>query len=163
VAKAAGVSRGTASNVFNNPELVRPKLRQRSKRQRANSDISGPIPKAGFCALASSTDWRHAAERLGCGRFVAEPGFRSVSPRCGPKHATRSVQTLSSSRTRTGNSGIKTALVDGFIFGRVEYLAEVEPARLRRLPFAVVDSTPARVSARSAWTRARAATRRRSI
>src|SRR5260221_2436676 len=43
---------------------------------------------------------------------------------------------------RTGNGGIKTALVDGFIFGRVEHLAEVEPARLRRLPFAVVDFDP---------------------
>jgi DNA-binding LacI/PurR family transcriptional regulator len=32
--------------------------------------------------------------------------------------------------------------VDGFIFGRVEHLAEVEPARLRRLPFAVVDFDP---------------------
>jgi DNA-binding LacI/PurR family transcriptional regulator len=32
--------------------------------------------------------------------------------------------------------------VDGFIFGRVEHLAEVELARLRRLPFAVVDFDP---------------------
>ena len=32
--------------------------------------------------------------------------------------------------------------MDGFIFGRVEHLAEVEPARLRRLPFAVVDFDP---------------------
>ena len=29
VAEAAGVSRGTASNVFNNPDLVRPELRER--------------------------------------------------------------------------------------------------------------------------------------
>src|SRR5262245_50183265 len=43
---------------------------------------------------------------------------------------------------RTGRGGIKTALVDGFIFGRVEHLAEVETARLRRLPFAVVDFDP---------------------
>jgi hypothetical protein len=43
---------------------------------------------------------------------------------------------------RTGNCGIKTALVDGFIFGRVEHLAQIEPARLRRLPFAVVDFDP---------------------
>jgi DNA-binding LacI/PurR family transcriptional regulator len=43
---------------------------------------------------------------------------------------------------RTDNGGIKTALVDGFIFGRVEHPHEVEPARLRRLPFAVVDFDP---------------------
>ena len=43
---------------------------------------------------------------------------------------------------RTGNGGTKTALVDGFIFGRVEHLAELELAQLRRLPFAVVDFDP---------------------
>jgi len=43
---------------------------------------------------------------------------------------------------KAGNRGISTALVDGFIFGRIEHLAEVEPARLRRLPFAVVDFDP---------------------
>jgi len=43
---------------------------------------------------------------------------------------------------RTARHGIKNALVDGFIFGRVEHLAEIEPARLRRLPFAVVDFDP---------------------
>jgi hypothetical protein len=32
--------------------------------------------------------------------------------------------------------------VDGFIFGRVEHLVEVELARLRRLSFAVVDFDP---------------------
>lgn len=40
---------------------------------------------------------------------------------------------------RTGNCGIKTDLVDGFVFGQVEHLAQIEPARLRRLPFTVVD------------------------
>src|SRR5271165_1953237 len=56
---------------------------------------------------------------------------------------------------REGNSGIRTALVDGFIFGRVEHLAELESAQLRRLPFAVVDFDPGpsissvRVDARS--------------
>jgi DNA-binding LacI/PurR family transcriptional regulator len=34
---------------------------------------------------------------------------------------------------------VKTALVDGFIFARIDQVAEVEPARLRRLPFVVVD------------------------
>ena len=52
------------------------------------------------------------------------------------------MQTLVIVPDRTGNGGIKTALVDGFIFGRVEHLAELEPAQLRRLPFAVVDFDP---------------------
>src|SRR5271166_4056397 len=45
VAKAAGVSRGTASNVFNNPELVRPKLRQRVEAAARELGYLGPDPK----------------------------------------------------------------------------------------------------------------------
>ena len=58
------------------------------------------------------------------------------------KFATKSVRTSSSCLTEPSNHGAKTALVDGFIFGRVEHLTEVEPARLRHLPFAVVDFDP---------------------
>ena len=45
VAKAAGVSRGTASNVFNNPELVRLKLRQRVEAAARELGYLGPDPK----------------------------------------------------------------------------------------------------------------------
>jgi hypothetical protein len=38
---------------------------------------------------------------------------------------------------RTGDGGIKTALVDGFIFGRVEHLAQIEPAIFPMLNAAV--------------------------
>jgi DNA-binding LacI/PurR family transcriptional regulator len=43
---------------------------------------------------------------------------------------------------RPGSPGVRNALVDGFIFGRVEHLNEIAAARLRRLPFAVVDFDP---------------------
>jgi DNA-binding LacI/PurR family transcriptional regulator len=45
VAKAAGVSRSTASNVFNNPELVRPKLRRRVEAMARELGYAGPDPK----------------------------------------------------------------------------------------------------------------------
>ena len=45
VAEAAGVSRGTASNVFNNPELVRPKLRQKVQAAVRELGYLGPDPK----------------------------------------------------------------------------------------------------------------------
>jgi DNA-binding LacI/PurR family transcriptional regulator len=45
VAKAAGVSRSTASNVFNNPEMVRPKLRQRVEAAARDLGYLGPDPK----------------------------------------------------------------------------------------------------------------------
>src|SRR6202035_3117302 len=45
VAKVAGVSRGTASNVFSNPELVRPKLRQKVETAARELGYLGPDPK----------------------------------------------------------------------------------------------------------------------
>jgi DNA-binding LacI/PurR family transcriptional regulator len=39
-------------------------------------------------------------------------------------------------------AGIRTALVDGFIFGRIEHLGLLNLAKLRRLPQAVVDVDP---------------------
>ena len=45
VAKAAGVSRGTASNVFNHPELVRPEVRERVAETARSLGYGGPDPK----------------------------------------------------------------------------------------------------------------------
>jgi DNA-binding LacI/PurR family transcriptional regulator len=56
---------------------------------------------------------------------------------------------------KDSHRGAKNALVDGFIFWRVEDLEQIEPVRLRRLPFALVDFDPGpntssvRVDARS--------------
>src|SRR5258707_1672925 len=142
VARAAGVSRGTASNVFNNPELVRPKLRQRVEAAARKLGYLGPDPKgrllrAGkFNAIGvmPPSDW-------GVVDSLRNPVFDlfllGVGEACDDIGANLVIVPA-----RTGNGGIKTALVDGFIFGRVEHLAEVEPARLRRLPFAVVDFDP---------------------
>jgi DNA-binding LacI/PurR family transcriptional regulator len=142
VAKAAGVSRGTASNVFNNPELVRPKRRQRVEAAARELGYLGPDPKgrllrAGkFNAIGvmPASDWGVVDSLrnpvfdlflLGVGEVCDEIGANLVIV-----------------PGRAGDGGIKTALVDGFIFGRVEHLAQIEAARLRRLPFAVVDFDP---------------------
>ena len=45
VAKAAGVSRSTASNVFNNPERVRPGMRHRVEAAARQLGYAGPDPK----------------------------------------------------------------------------------------------------------------------
>jgi DNA-binding LacI/PurR family transcriptional regulator len=142
VAKAAGVSRGTASNVFNNPELVRPRLRQRVEAAARELGYLGPDPKgrllrAGkFNAIGVMplSDW-------GVADSLRNPVFDlfllGVGEACDEIGANLVIVPAS-----TGNGGIKTALVDGFIFGRVEHLAQIQPARLRRLPFAVVDFDP---------------------
>ena len=152
VAKAAGVSRGTASNVFNNPELVRPKLRQKVEAAARELGYLGPDPKgrllrAGkFNAIGvmPPSDW-------GVVDSLRNPVFNlfllGVGEACDEIGANLVIVP-----GRTGNGGVKTALVDGFIFRRVEHLAEVELAQLRRLPFAVVDFDPGpsiRVDARA--------------
>ena len=45
VARAAGVSQGTASNVFNRPALVRPEVRERVELAARELGYSGPDPK----------------------------------------------------------------------------------------------------------------------
>ena len=45
VAKAAGVSQGTASNVFNRPDIVRPEVRARVEAAAAALGYGGPDPR----------------------------------------------------------------------------------------------------------------------
>src|SRR5438874_12853196 len=45
VAKAARVSQGTASNVFNRPDLVRPEVRERVEASARRLGYAGPDPK----------------------------------------------------------------------------------------------------------------------
>jgi DNA-binding LacI/PurR family transcriptional regulator len=142
VAKAAGVSRGTASNVFSNPKLVRPTVRQKVEAAARELGYLGPDPKgrllrAGkFNAIGvmPPSNW-------GVADSLRNPVFnlflRGVGEACDEIGANLVIVP-----DRTGNGGVKTALVDGFIFGRIEHLAEVEVAVLRRLPFAVVDFDP---------------------
>ncbi|TIX85248.1 MAG: LacI family transcriptional regulator, partial [Mesorhizobium sp.] len=45
IAKAAGVSHGTASNVFSRPEIVREEVRERVKAAAEAMGYAGPDPK----------------------------------------------------------------------------------------------------------------------
>ncbi|TIU77097.1 MAG: LacI family transcriptional regulator, partial [Mesorhizobium sp.] len=45
IAKAAGVSHGTASNVFSRPEIVRAEVRERVKAVAEQMGYAGPDPK----------------------------------------------------------------------------------------------------------------------
>jgi DNA-binding LacI/PurR family transcriptional regulator len=155
VARAAGVSRSTVSNVFNSPALVRPSVRERVEAAARALEYAGPDPRgrllrAGrFNAIGvlPPSEW-------GVADCLRNPVFSQfllgVGDACDEVGADLVIVP-----DRPGHPGIRSALVDGFIFGRVEHLAEIEPARLRRLPFAVVDFDPGpgigsvRVDARS--------------
>jgi len=141
VAKAAGVSRGTASNVFAHPELVRPELRERVEAAARELDYSGPDPKgrllragkfnaigvvpAGAYGLSSAFGDLYMRDfMLGVARVCDEQG---------------SSLTLVSGLEDDRASGIRNALVDGFILHNIDDAAFIEPARRRKLPFVVVD------------------------
>ncbi len=143
VAKAAGVSRSTASNVFNNPEMVRPRLRQRVEAAARELGYAGPDPtarllragKVNAIAIVPPAD-------MGVFDLLRNPVFNlfvlGVADVCDERSANMMVVPDKPGAKGVKN-GLKNAVVDGFIFGRVEHLKEVEPARLRRLPFVVVD------------------------
>jgi DNA-binding LacI/PurR family transcriptional regulator len=139
VAKAAGVSRSTASNVFNNPDIVRPKLRKRVETAARDLGYAGPDPKGRLLragkynaiAVMPPSDWsvveiiRNPVMSLflqGVGEVCDEHGANLVVISGGE-----------------ASGGVRNALVDGVIFSRVDQLAEVESARLRRIPYSVVD------------------------
>jgi DNA-binding LacI/PurR family transcriptional regulator len=142
VAKAAGVSRGTASNVFNNPDLVRPQLREKVEAAARALGYLGPDPKARLLrsgkfnaiGVVSPADW-------GVADSLANPVYgkflRGVGEACDAAGANLVIVP-----DKTRSAGIRTSLVDGFIFGRLEHLDQLRMAKMRRLPMVVVDVDP---------------------
>ena len=139
VAAAAGVSRSTVSNVFNHPDRVRPALRERVESAARALGYLGPDPKARLlrAGKVNAIGVIPPAE-LGVADMLRNPVFaeflRGVGEACDSQGAGLVVIP-----DGPGNRGTRSALVDGFIFGRIEHLGMVRPAQLRRLPFAIVD------------------------
>lgn len=137
VAKAAGVSQGTVSNVFNRPELVREEVREHVRAVAAEIGYRGPDPKgrllrAGkFNAIGVAT-----AEPL---RYFFEDPFARVlmegmSEACDAAGAGLSLVSAMNDEKLAWN--IESALVDGFVLLCVEGGERlVELTRQRQLPF----------------------------
>lgn len=139
VARAAGVSQGTVSNTFNNPDLVRPALREKVEAAAralgyGGPDLRGSLLRTGrFNAVAvrPPSQWTIAES-------LRNPVFNAFLLGVGSVCDEHGADLVVSSGRLDGSGGTK-ALVDGMIFLRVEHLAEVEPARLRRMPVVVMD------------------------
>jgi DNA-binding LacI/PurR family transcriptional regulator len=140
VAQAAGVSRGTASNVFAHPELVSEALRERVLAAATELGYGGPNPSGRLLRLGK-------VGAIG----VTPPGSYGVSAAfsvsyyrdfltgvgevCDERGTSLSVISgVGPDKTR----GIQNALVDGFILHQGEDAALVA-ARRRRLPVVLVD------------------------
>ena len=142
IATAAGVSLGTASNVFAHPERVRPELRERVETVARRLGYHGPDPKGRLLR-----DGRFNAlgllppADLSIADAIRNPVFRTfvagVAETCDAAGAN-----LVLISDREHGRGVTSALVDGVVLSRVEHLDQVEPARRRRVPVAVVDFDP---------------------
>jgi DNA-binding LacI/PurR family transcriptional regulator len=140
VAAAAGVSLGSASNTFNRPALVRPKVRALVQEAALRLGYSGPDPIGRLLMGAKA----HAIGVLPPGDMpvahaVGSPFFREfmlgVAEVCDENDA--SLLVISGSENRK-TWAITNALVDGFILGHLEEAALVA-ARQRKTPFVVMD------------------------
>ena len=144
VARAAGVSQGTASNVFAKPELVRAEVRERVEEVARMLGYSGPDPK-GRLLRAGRVNAIGVVVMDDLSYFFNDPFSREfmsgVAEVCDARGAGMSL--VSAVDRDSAAWGIDTALVDGFIIQCIEDGDRlIELARRRGLPFVAVDIDP---------------------
>lgn len=142
VGRAAGVSRGTVSNVFNHPELVRSDVRARVEAAARQIGYGGPDPRGRllrhgkFNAIGFFPPGAYSISdvlRSPYGRELA----LGVAEACDEAGATLS---LVNGTDETRTASIREALVDGFILGHSEDIGLITSAQRRRLPFVILES-----------------------
>ena len=140
VARAAGVSLGTASNVFNRPDAVRMELREVVLRAAKELGYAGPDPKGRLLMGGKA----HAIGLLPPGDMpvahaIGSPYLREIAfgiaEICDQNGANLLI--LSGSLEHKAWA-IHNALVDGFILGHADEVAMVS-ARPLRVPMVVMD------------------------
>ena len=141
IAKAAGVSHGTASNVFARPEIVREEVRDRVKAAAEAMGYGGPDPK-GRLLRAGKVNAIGVATAEPMSYFFDDPFARvmmaSISQACDATGAGISLVSAANKEQLAWN--IQSALVDGFIVFCVDGGSQlVKLARERKLPFVALD------------------------
>lgn len=141
VAKEAGVSHGTASNVFSRPEIVREEVRERVFTAASKLGYAGPDPR-GRMLRAGKVNAIGVATAEPLSYFFDDPFSRMVmsgiSQACDATGAGISLVSAANERNLAWN--IQSALVDGFIVFCLEGGSRlVELTRERKLPFIALD------------------------
>lgn len=141
VAKAAGVSKGTASNVFNRPEIVRDEVRERVLAAANSIGYRGPDPK-GRLLSAGKVNAIGVATARPVSYFFDDPFARElmtgISEACDAAGA--GVALVSAANDEKLAWNIQSALVDGFILFCLESGPRlIELTRERRLPFVALE------------------------
>ena len=155
--RAAGVSQGTASNVFNRPELVRAEVRERVEATAEQLGYAGPDPKGRL--LRAGKVHAIGARRLGAPvglrpRPVRPLFMAGIADVCDERGAGLALVSAFDDQDEAAAWNVQSALVDGFIVHCLEDGARLlDLARRRNLPFVAVDvDRRRRARARSAST-----------
>jgi DNA-binding LacI/PurR family transcriptional regulator len=136
VAEAAGVSHGTASNVFNRPELVREEVRERVLAAAKRLGYAGPSPvgrllrsgKVNAIGIAAAEPLEYFFSNPWARRLMTE-----VAEVCNARGAGLALVSVGSDQPL--GWGIESALVDGFLLRCAGPGLLVEVAQKRGLPF----------------------------
>ena len=141
VAKAAGVSKGTASNVFNRPDIVREEVRRRVRDAASSIGYRGPDPK-GRVLSAGRVNAIGVATVEPLSNFFEDPFARvlmtGISKTCDENGTGISLVSAANEEDLAWN--MRSAVVDGFILfclSGAERLVEL--SRERNLPFVALD------------------------
>lgn len=141
VARAAGVSQGTASNAFNRPEVVRPEVRAHVAEVAQAMGYRGPNLR-GRLLRAGKVNAIGIAVDMGMSYFFNDPFARvlmtGIADACDSHGA--GLALVSAVRGARGTWNVDTALVDGLILLCIENGERlVELARERQLPFVALE------------------------
>ncbi len=140
VARAAGVSQGTASNVFNRPEIVRPEVRARVEASARRLGYAGPDPK-GRVLRGGKVNAIGFVMADKMAYAFHDPFMRlvmaGIAEECDRRGAGLA---LVSTREEEAAWRIQTAVVDGFIVHCLKVGDDLlAVARERNLPFVCID------------------------
>lgn len=141
VARAAGVSQGTASNTFGRPQLVRPEVRERVEAAARKLGYAGPDPK-GRLLRGGKVNAIGVVVSESLTRFFEDPYNREfmsgIASVCDERSA--GVSLISAEDEGKLAWSIESAVVDGFVLQCVEDGSRLlELARRRKLPFVSID------------------------
>ena len=140
VARSADVSLGTASNVFNRPELVREEVRERVRQIAAELQFSGPdaagrLLMGGRANAVGVLPPGDMPVSFAVGSPYLHALLRGVAEVCDAQGANLLI--ISGAREQKSRA-IGNALVDGFVLGNADEIELVE-ARRRKVPFVLLD------------------------
>jgi DNA-binding LacI/PurR family transcriptional regulator len=137
LAKAAGVSKGTASNVFNRPKIVRKEVRDHVLGVAKAMGYHGPDPK-GRLLSAGKVNAIGVATVMPLGHFFEDPFARvlmtGIAEACDASGTGISLVSAANEEVLAWN--VRNAVVDGFILFCLDGAEQlIASSRERQLPF----------------------------